>query len=224
MLKFYTKMVRTFDDLPGYTSLLIHSLAGCNLHCCGCHNYAELVAADHDFFLTSTDIIEQIKKNGYLFDAIIISGGEFLMGNLTEICEFLSLLKTVFAKTIIINTNGTFPEKINALLANDWVDGIHIDMKMPYHCFEQKRDTAIYQTVLGIVPTKELIRNMLESLHTVIKHNSPVSQVRTVKYPVLSGDYFEQIEHYVNFLNRCYNSKVPYQLNEFYSEREMHDV
>ena len=216
MLKFYPKMIRTFEDLPGCTSLMIHSLAGCNLRCFGCHNYDDLVASRHEHDLLAEDVVEQIMGNGYLFDAIIFSGGEFLMGNIVEISAFLAEIRKSFTGTIIINTNGTFPEKIRYLLERELADGIHIDMKMPYHTFDKSMDMAAYQTVLGISPTSELIENMLASVQSVVWHNSPYSQVRTVKYPVLSEEYFEQIRTYVDELNKRYKSKVTYKLNEFY--------
>ncbi|WP_163856977.1 radical SAM protein [Paenibacillus elgii] len=216
MLRFYPIMIRTFDDLPGNTSLVIHSLAGCNLHCFGCHNYDELVAPEHEHYLLAGDILQQIKMNGYLFDALIFSGGEFLMGNLKEITLFLTDLKRGFLGKIIINTNGTFPEKIRHLLERELVDGIHIDMKMPYHAFDRNVDMAAYQAVLGVVPTPALVQNMMSAIQLVIRHNSPFSQVRTVKYPVLSEVYFEQIRSYVDELKERYNSEVTYKLNEFY--------
>ncbi|GLI04579.1 hypothetical protein YDYSG_06090 [Paenibacillus tyrfis] len=216
MLRFYPIMIRTFDDLPGNTSLVIHSLAGCNLHCFGCHNYDELVASKHEHYLLAGDILQQIKMNGYLFDALIFSGGEFLMGNLTEIILFLAELRKGFPGKIIINTNGTFPEKIRHLLERELADGIHIDMKLPYHAFNRNVDMAAYQAVLGVVPTPALVQNMMSAIQLVIRHNSPFSQVRTVKYPVLSEEYFEQIRSYVDELKERYNSEVTYKLNEFY--------
>ncbi|KPV56600.1 hypothetical protein QJ48_26795 [Paenibacillus sp. A3] len=216
MLRFYPIMIRTFEDLPGNTSLVIHSLAGCNLHCFGCHNYDELVASNHEHYLLPDDILQQIKMSGFLFDAVIFSGGEFLMGNLEEISVFLTKLRKWFQGKIIINTNGTFPEKIRHLLERELADGIHIDMKLPYHSFDKNVDMAAYQAVLGVLPTPELVQNMMSAIQLVVRHNSPLSQVRTVKYPVLSEEYFEQIRSYVDELNGRYNSNVAYKLNEFY--------
>lgn len=216
MLRFYPKMIRTFEDLPGSTSLVVHSLAGCNLRCFGCHNYDELVAADHEDYWLANDILDQIKTNGFMFDAVIFSGGEFLMGNVGEISELLMELRKRFTGIVIINTNGAFPQKIRYLLERELADGIHVDMKMPYHTFDKSVDMAAYQTVLGVAPTPALIQNMLTSIQSVVWHNSPFSQVRTVKYPVLSEEYFEQIRSYVDELNERYHSEVAYKLNEFY--------
>jgi len=219
-MKFYKKLIRTFNDLPNHTTLLIHSLAGCNLHCYGCHNYEEIVAKkQHDFF-TSENIIEHLKLNGYLFDAVLFSGGEFLIEEINTVSSFLTKIRNIFEGKIVINTNGSFPEKIIILHEQQLVDGFHIDMKLPYHLLNIVDDQEIFKSVIGIKPTQEFIDKLLQSIELVIKYNSPLSQVRTVKYPILDNSFFVEIERFIISLNQKYNSHVPYQLNDFYNINE----
>lgn len=215
-MRFYKNFIRSFRDLPNHHSLLIHSLAGCNFKCIGCHNYKELIEnKDTQDYFEDSDIIDQLKLNGYLFDAIIFSGGEFLLEDLDSISQLLRDVRRFFNGIIIINTNGAFPNKIAHYLNEQLVDGFHIDMKLPYHLLSVEEDKDIYQTILGIKPTQDFIEKLLLSIEFTIKNNSPYSQVRTVKYPMLSQEYFTEIEKYISKLRRKYSSNVPYRLNDY---------
>ena len=215
-MKFYTQFIRSFRDLPGYHSLLIHSLVGCNFSCFSCHNYEELVLKkDLQQFYSPEDIVSHLKQNGYFFDALIFSGGEFLLENSDEIIAFLSEVKSVFKGVIIINTNGSFPEKIKLLIGSNLVDGFHVDLKLPYHLLDIKDDLDIYKRVLGINPTESFIEKLISSIEIVIQHNSPYSKIRTVKYPILSDEFFIENQKFIAKLNQKYNSNVVYTVNEF---------
>lgn len=202
-------------QLPEHHSLFVHSLIGCNLHCFGCHNYEEVVSKKHEDFFSEEEMIQQIKQNGNFFDAMIFSGGEFLLEKKASIIRFLERVRIEFHGLVMINTNGTFPEKIETLIQLKLVDGFHLDMKLPYHILDIDQDKDTFQAIMDHIPTKSLLENLLTSLDIVIKHNSPYSQIRTVKYPILDHDYFEKIADFVKLLNKKHHSQVEYKLNEF---------
>lgn len=214
-MQFYKKFIRTFNDLPNHHTLLIHSLTGCNFKCLGCHNYDEIVSKKHDDYYTEQDIIEHLELNGFIFDAVIISGGEFLLEKIENISNFLLKIRKVFDGKIIINTNGSFPNKIEYLLENKLVEGFHIDMKLPYHMLDVENDKDIFIDTIGFSPSQHFIDKLLQSINITVSHNSPYSQIRTVEYPHLSNEFFEFIESYVNDLNKKHNSNMQYHLNEF---------
>ncbi len=216
MLTFYPRFIRTFDDLPSHVSLLIHSWNGCNLRCLGCHNYDELIAKKPDNYLNAEQVISRLDGCAEIFDAVIFSGGEFLINELSEIEHFLKQVRRVFNGKTIIFTNGTFPCKMQSLMNNQLVDGFHIDMKLPFHGLNPKDDREVFQAILGLVPSVSTCQDILESVELVIRHNSSLSQVRTVKYPLLSDEYFEQIREYVIGLIEKYDSAVPYFLNPYH--------
>lgn len=214
-LRFYKGLIRSFDEIPKHNSLIIHSLIGCNLKCFGCHNYDEIVTKKHKSFYTENEIINYINLNSFLFDAIIFSGGEFLMENVQKIETFLIKIRECFDGVVVINTNGTYPEKAEHLLDKALVDGLHVDMKLPYHILNPDENQEIYKGVIGISPNKKLIENILKTIEITIKHNSHYSQVRTVEYPILDDEFFKEIQNYINQLKRLYNSNIIYKLNEF---------
>lgn len=216
MLAFYPRFIRTFDDLPGHVSLLIHSWNGCNMRCYGCHNYDELIAKKPDGHLTPAQVIGRLKDCAGMFDAVIFSGGEFLISGIGEIERFLRQVRRVFPGKIVLFTNGTFPGKLRRLLNENLVDGVHVDMKLPYHCLNPADDRDVLEAILGFVPSGQCLQNMLESVEIVIRHNSRYSQVRTVRYPPLDDEYFAHIRSFVNGLKQKYGSTVPYRLNPFH--------
>ena len=206
-MRFSKNIIRSFVDLPNKTSMIIYSI-GCNLNCYECFVYEALITHPQNT-ITEEEILEHIKKNGFLFDSLIISGGEFLINDIQNIVSFLSSIKEIFDGLIIINTNGTYPNKVKTLLQNHLVDGIHLDLKLPpVPMIEQEVIDAIY----GVNISLDLI---LQTAQEICKHNSPYSQFRTVRYPILGTEYFDLIQQLVDIWNQTYNSDIKWYLNPF---------
>jgi pyruvate-formate lyase-activating enzyme len=204
---FNKHIIRSFIDLPNHTSLIINCI-GCNLHCYKCFNYEKLVANSVDT-CNKTYILNQIKLNGYLSDAIILSGGEFLLNPIEEIIDFLKELKQIYDGLIIINTNGTMPEKMK--LVRKYIDGFHTDMKLPYHVLNEDDREIISLTLGRIIDTKKCI----ESIKYTIKSDSGYSQIRSVKYPFIDLSVYEDNIKYILDLNNQYEKQTPYFINDF---------
>jgi len=214
-MKLYNNFIRTFTDLPNHTTLLIHSLSGCPLHCFGCHNYDEIIANTPKEYKTTDDLYDYLKKSGFLFDAVMFSGGEFLINPLNEVRDLLQRVRELFDGKIIVTTSGIYLQKLQALYGENLVDGIHIDMKLPYHVLDVKEDAQIYKDIMGITPSKKLVDQLIASVDAVIEHNSILDQVRTVKYPLLDEAFFTEIRYFVEERKAYHGSIVPYFLNEF---------
>jgi len=195
------------------------------MRCFGCLNERELIAARPDGRqLNAGQTLARIQSGGDLFDAVLLSGGEFLLGRTADIQRFLERIRSVFDGKVVVYTNGTFPRKLRLLLEKRLLDGVHVDMKLPYHCLDPEEDPRIYEAILGIVPSRRRCGEMLESVELVVRHNSPLSQVRTVRYPQLDDGSIGRIRSYVNELNRKHGSNVPYRLNPFYPPHEVHSI
>lgn len=219
LIKFYKNIIRSYIDLSDHISMLIHSISsGCNLKCFECFNYNDLIKNPPSEYYTEEDIYNIIKRQGFMFDAIILSGGEFLLENIENIIEFLNNIRYIYDGKIVIYTNGTNPEKVKTLLNKKLVDGFHVDMKLPFHLLDIEQDKEIFYKILGIQPSKKIIDKMLKTIEIVIKDNSPYSQIRTVRYPILTDDFFNEIKLYIDDLKRKYNSQIQYKLNDFIKE------
>lgn len=214
-IKFYNNFIRTFTDLPDHTTLLIHSLSGCPLKCFGCHNYDEIIANTPKEYKTADDLYEYLERSGFLFDAIMFSGGEFLINSMKEIRELLIEVRARFDGVIIVTTSGIYFDKLQALYDEHLVDGVHIDMKLPYHMLDVVDDARIYQDIMGIKPSKKMVENLLNSVDAVIAHNSALDQVRTVRYPLLDDAFFTEIRAFVDERKAHHQSNVSCFLNDF---------
>lgn len=190
--------------------MLVYAI-GCNLRCYGCFNYETLIA-NPKHTCDEQYILNHIKNNGYLFDSIIYSGGEFFIHSILNIEKLLTKTRSLFDGKIIVNTNGLFPKKVKYVLENDLVDGIHLDLKLP---IETNDDLDVKLDVLGSNIDLKLV---YETANIVSKNNSNHSRFRTVKYPILSDEYFNMIEKNVNEINKKNNSKIKWSLNNFINE------
>lgn len=193
-------------------SIIIHSV-GCNLKCFECFNYQTVV-------LNKTDcknegwVIEQIKKNGFLSDTIIFSGGEFLNNKIDDIISFMNKVRSCFDGIVIIYTNGTHPVKMKILCDLNLCDGFHTDMKLPYYSLSNL-DSELFETTVGIKHDDETIKKMIEAIDITVHTDKGFSQVRSVRYPYLSNQIFESNKKYIDGLNDKYNKNTPYFVNEF---------
>ena len=208
--------MRSYKDIPNKVSLILHSVnCKCNFKCFGCFNYEDLILKDHINFYNEKDILNIIENSKDIIDVIIFSGGEFLLHSLEDIESICLKIKDKFNKKIVIYTNGTQYEKVKYLINNKIIDGLHIDMKLPYNLMDSEEDKDIFKSILGIELKENDMNNILQSMELIIKHNSEYSQVRTVKYPILPIDFFDEIKVYIEELNKKYNSNVQYYLNEY---------
>lgn len=114
-------------DFPGHISSTVF-LGGCNFRCPFCHN-ADLVlrpeafpTIDLNFFLSYLD-----SRKGWL-DGLCLSGGEPL---LQEEVEVLARLVKDRGFLLKIDTNGSFPERLEYLIKEKLVDWVAMDIKGP---------------------------------------------------------------------------------------------
>jgi len=193
-------------------SLIIHSI-GCNLNCYQCFNYKDFVSQPQNI-CDEEYILHEIKMNGYLSDAIIFSGGEFLKNPVDEIVLFLSDVKQIYKGLIIINTNGSYPSKIKVLNEKNLIDGFHTDMKLPYYEFDNEipQETEL---ILGIPKESMDMNSFLQSIEYTVQFDKGYSQIRSVKYPFMNDEVFERNKIYVQQLNLKHNKNTSYSVNEF---------
>ncbi len=218
MIKYYPKINLSLSEVNNQPTLLIYSLEGCNLNCYKCFN-RNLIDNKYKDYYTINDIINYIKLNENIFESIVFSGGEYLVSSSLDIFHDLSLIKSITKKPIIIYTNGFLVDKIFMFTESpsikNIVDGFHIDMKLPYHLLDIKKDKELIIKALGIKLNENNINNPLTSISYVIKNDKGYSQVRSVKYPFLDESAFIECEKYIQEVNKFYGKNVPYFTNEF---------
>lgn len=120
-------------DFPGFISSTVF-VAGCNFRCPYCHNVdlvtapGRLASIPLDFFLAYLDA-----RKGWL-EGVCVSGGEPLLE--PDLEELLSGLKAR-GLLVKIDTNGSFPDRLEELIRAKLVDWIALDVKAPLERYQE---------------------------------------------------------------------------------------
>lgn len=115
----------TLLDYPGKVACTIF-LGGCNFRCPFCHNASLLRDGGRpQKALSEEAVLAFLKKRQGLLDGVCITGGEPLLQNLTD---FIKVIKNLgFA--LKLDTNGSRPEALQALLEAKLLDRVAMDVK-----------------------------------------------------------------------------------------------
>ena len=118
-------------DYPEEVSSIIWTV-GCNFNCPFCYNKSLVNGKSSE--ISEDEVLSFLKKRKKLIDGLVISGGEpFLQKDLKDFCK---KVKKIGYK-IKIDTNGTYPDKLQELIDEKLVDYIAMDVKAPKSKYEQ---------------------------------------------------------------------------------------
>lgn len=144
------KQVNSFVDYDGNISYVIFT-AGCNMNCWYCHNRDILHAK---VYLEENEIIEDIRKRVGFLDAIVITGGEPTLQK--DLPDFIKKVRE-FGLKIKIDTNGTNPDVIKALIEEKLIDYVAMDIKTSF--INYKKITCVNDDLNKIKQTIEILIN-----------------------------------------------------------------
>ena len=141
----------TLLDFPGKVACTIFT-PGCNLRCPFCHN-ATLVFSCTDE-IGEESVLAFLKKRVGILDGMCVTGGEPLLQK--DIADFLRKVKAL-GYQIKLDTNGTFPDRLQPLLEEQLVDYVAMDIKAA---------PDNYDTATGAVTDMDKVRRSVELLKT----------------------------------------------------------
>ena len=114
----------TLLDYPGKVACTVF-LHGCNYRCPFCHN-SELLEGRPEPLMTVEEFLGFLKKRVGLLDGVCISGGEPTLSS--GLRDLLAAIKELgFA--VKLDTNGSRPAVLKALVAEGLVDYVAMDIK-----------------------------------------------------------------------------------------------
>lgn len=199
-------------DFPGQISSTVF-LGGCNFRCPYCHN-SDLVLRSKslptfpmDYFLSFLDS----RKNW--LEGICITGGEPLLQKDLEV--LLSLIKERVL-LVKIDTNGSFPSRLEELIQKKLVDYVAMDVKASLERYKE--------VVKSEVKTEDIVKSI-----EIIKSSGLKYMFRTTVVPglvgsddvkkisqMLKGTKIFQIQQFVpnNTIDNRYIRIVPYSKEE----------
>ena len=121
-IPFFQKL--TLLDYPSKTAATVFTY-GCNFRCPFCHNSA-LVVRQKEEMIDPDEFFHFLKGRKNLLDGVCITGGEPLMQS--DLPEFISKIKEL-GFLVKLDTNGSFPERLDTLLGQKLVDYVAMDIK-----------------------------------------------------------------------------------------------
>ena len=111
-------------DYPEKTACTVFT-GGCNLRCPFCHN-ASLVRTPFEVGSMETEVLEYLSRRAGLLDGVCVTGGEPLLQ--PNLADFTRRLRSM-GYLVKLDTNGTLPDRLRALLATGTIDYVAMDVK-----------------------------------------------------------------------------------------------
>jgi len=126
-------------DFPGTISSTVF-LGGCNFRCPYCHN-ADLVLKPESLPVLSLDLFLCFldARQGWL-EGVCVTGGEPLLQDHLE--DLLSVIKER-RLLVKLDTNGSRPDRLEALLQENLVDSLAMDVKAPLERYQAVTRSAV---------------------------------------------------------------------------------
>ncbi|MBQ9133232.1 MAG: anaerobic ribonucleoside-triphosphate reductase activating protein [Clostridia bacterium] len=122
----------TLLDYPGRTAATLFT-HGCNFRCPFCHN-AGLVVRPSETVVDENELFAYLDKRKKLLDGVCITGGEPLLQS--DIADFIRRVRA-HGYAVKLDTNGSFPEKLAALIDEGLVDYVAMDIKNSPEKYEE---------------------------------------------------------------------------------------
>ncbi len=116
----------TLLDYPGHVACTVF-LGSCNFRCPFCHNALLVTREDENAGgMTDEDFFSFLKKRKGILDGVCITGGEPLLNS--DIFEFIKKIRS-YGLLVKLDTNGSMPDRLEALLDAGLVDYVAMDIK-----------------------------------------------------------------------------------------------
>ena len=143
----------SFSDFEGEISASIF-FSGCNFRCYFCFNANVVVEPPK---LTLEQVLEFVESQIPLCSAAVLLGGEPLLHPLAALKTFLESLKKRGLRVKLF-TNGTFPDKLKALLP--LLDFVSLDIKHRLNSTSYRRVTSRFtdKNLESIIASIQLLR------------------------------------------------------------------
>ncbi len=114
----------TLLDYPGRVACTLFT-GGCNLRCPFCHN-GGLVRTPAALPNVTDELLDYLSKRRGVLDGVCITGGEPLLQ--PDLVQLLQKLKDM-GYAVKLDTNGTLPSRLKAVLGTGFVDYVAMDIK-----------------------------------------------------------------------------------------------
>ena len=177
----------TLLDFPGHLAAIVFT-SGCNFRCPYCHN-ASLALGGGDP-MSEDEVIDYLKLRRGVLDGVSISGGEPLLQK--GLVPFILRVRELGLK-VKIDTNGSMPSVLGALLEDGLIDYVAMDIK---------GSRAKYQTCAGVDNVNVL--EVDKSIHLIMESGVDYEFRTTVTKELHSENDIADIADWIKGAKRYY--------------------
>lgn len=164
---------QSFIDWDGMLAAVVFT-KGCNMRCGYCHNPSlvvpSLMSRDED--IPERTVLEYLAGRGGWLDGVVVTGGEPTIH--PDLPDFIAAIKSA-GYGVKLDTNGTNPVMLEALVAEGLLDFVAMDVKHIPCCEDYRLITTL---------SAETMDNINRSIRFLQQGNIPY-QFRTTIVPEL---------------------------------------
>ena len=142
----------TLLDFPGAVACTVF-LGGCDFRCPYCHN-AELLDGSFPPLMDDAELLAFLRKRRGLLDGVAVTGGEPLLQ--PELPALLRAIRALGYK-IKLDTNGSHPERLQAVLDEGLADYVAMDVKNS----PERYGLTIGREDFDVTPIRESVRMLM---------------------------------------------------------------
>lgn len=191
MVKICGLMKTTLLDYPGHVACTIF-MGGCNLRCPFCHN-AELLDAGLPAAYTEEEIMGFLNKRKRTLEGVAISGGEPTLQR--DLPAFIKRIREETGLEIKLDTNGTNPDMLAALMEDGLLD---------YAAMDIKAGESGYARLCGVSAENLHFSAILKSRDLLLAGRIPYEFRTTVVDGLHTASDFEEIGPFIQGCERYY--------------------
>lgn len=156
----------TLLDYPGQVACTVFT-GGCNFRCPFCHNASLVLPEQLARDSSEQAVLDFLKKRVGVLDGVAITGGEPLLHK--DIPQFLEKVRALGYR-IKLDTNGSFPDRLEELVRAGFVDRVAMDIK---------NAPELYSAAVGVdVSIKDIERSKEFLLSGVIDYEFRTTVVK----------------------------------------------
>jgi pyruvate formate lyase activating enzyme len=199
-------------DFPGYISSTVF-LGGCNFRCPYCQNPDLVLRPGALPSILWADFMSYLDERKNWLEGICVSGGEPLLEK-----NLLELLRAIKDRNFLVklDTNGSFPGRLEELVREKLVDSIAMDVKAPLEKYQEVTNSEVDEE--DIARSIEIIKNSgLEYMFrtTVVPGLVDAEDIKEIGQLLAKAEIF-QIQQFspTNTLDTSYLQKKPYSREE----------
>ena len=142
----------TLLDYPEKVACTVFTV-GCNFRCPFCHNGGLVVGDEHEN-ISEWDVLTFLNKRQNVLEGMCLTGGEPLIQK--DVAEFLQKVKAL-GYAVKLDTNGSFPDVLRALIDKKLVDYVAMDVKNSIAAYPQTAGANV--DVEAVCKSVELLKS-----------------------------------------------------------------